>query len=71
MMYYKSANISKASIECITHDSVYGYSSLGIKTLVSIEKYTVDVLGEHHKVGKEKRQGFNIKGKTKCHTEIS
>lgn len=70
-MYYKGADISTASISGITHDSVYKCRSLGIKTLVSIEKYTVDVLGEHHKVGKEKRQGFNIEGKTKCHTEIS
>lgn len=70
-LYFNSADISTASITGETHDSAYKCRGLGIKTLVSIEKYTVDVLGEHHKVGKEKRQGFNIKGKTKCHTEIS
>lgn len=70
-LYFNSADISTASITGETHDSAYKCRSLGIKTLVSIEKYTVDVLGEYHKVGKEKRQGFNVKGKTKCHTEIS
>ena len=30
-------------------------------SLEKLEKYTVDVLGEYHKVGKEVRQPFNIK----------
>lgn len=69
-LYFNSADISTASITGETHDSAYKCRSLGIKTLVSIEKYTVDVLGEYHKVGKEKRQGFNNKGNKKCRTEI-
>ena len=31
---------------------------LGVKTLISIEKYEVDILGNIHKVNKEKRMGF-------------
>ena len=57
-LYFKSAGISAASITCISHDNSYGISSLGIKTLEKLEKYTVDVLGDVHAVKKEKRQGF-------------
>lgn len=61
MFYYVSAGISVASICCITNDNTYTVKSLGIKTLESIEKYTVDVLGEYHPVRKEERQRFNKK----------
>ena len=60
-LYYKGANISTASIAAITHDGAYRLEGLGIKTLVRLEKYTVDVLGNYSRVGKETRQGFNIK----------
>ena len=43
---------------------------LGVKTLEKLEKYTVDVLGEHHKVGKEVRQPFNIKRRKACPSEM-
>lgn len=58
-LYYKSMGISTASLTCINHDNTYGISSLGVKTVESFEKYVVDVLGEYHKVGKEKRVGFH------------
>ena len=58
-LYYKSMGISTASLTCINHDNTYGISSLGVKTVESFEKYTVDVLGKYHKVGKEKRTGFH------------
>ena len=61
LLYYKGADISTASITGITHDNSYFVRSLGIKTLESIEKYTVDVLGVYHAVGKEKRQAFSKK----------
>ena len=32
---------------------------MGVKTLVKLEKYQVDVLGRRHLVKHEKRQGFN------------
>lgn len=61
LVYYKGADISTGAISCITDDNSYFIRGLGIKTLVSITKYTVDVLGEYHPVGKEKRQPFNMK----------
>ena len=59
--YYKGADISTASITGITHDNSYFVRGLGVKTLESLEKYTVDVLGVYHAVGKEKRQAFSKK----------
>ena len=56
--YYKGADISTASIKVINHDNTYVLRGLGVKTLISIEKYEVDVLGNIHKVNKEKRMGF-------------
>jgi CRISPR-associated endonuclease Csn1 len=58
MLYYVSANISVASIRVIDHDNSYTIKSMGIKTLKSLEKYQVDVLGSISKVKKEKRQYF-------------
>lgn len=61
LVYYKSLGIAAGSIEVITNDNSYAIKSLGIKTLKSLEKYQVDVLGNYHKVQKEKRQSFNLK----------
>lgn len=60
LVYYDGADIAEGRIQFITHDDTYIKRS-GIKTLANIEKYTVDVLGEYHPVGKEKRNKFNIK----------
>ena len=59
LVYYSNADIATASILVRTHDSAYEKRGLGIKSLNSIEKYTVDPLGNVHKVGKEKRMRFN------------
>lgn len=61
LLYYNSANIAVGTITCITNDNTYTIKSLGIKTLESMEKYTVDILGEYHPVRKEERQRFSIK----------
>lgn len=61
LSYYSSMNISTAAITVINHDNTYTIGSMGVKTLAGMEKYTVDVLGEYHPVGKEKRNKFNIK----------
>lgn len=59
MAYYTGAGISSGSISIKLHDGKYNQPSLGIKTLLSIEKYEVDPLGEYHKVhAPEKRQTF-------------
>lgn len=61
LMYFISAGISVASIACRNHDNTYEIKGLGIKTLERIEKYTVDALGDYHKVEKESRVPFRMK----------
>lgn len=46
------------SITAINHDNTYKLRSLGVKSLLSIEKCQVDVLGNITKAGREKRMGF-------------
>ena len=59
LVYYVSSNISGGSITVTTHDRKYEKESLGIKRLLSLEKYEVDPLGHYHKVHlPEQRQGF-------------
>lgn len=60
LFYYNSADIEGGKIGFESIDGAY-CGRLGIKTLESIEKYTVDVLGEYHPVRKEERQRFNKK----------
>lgn len=57
-VYFTSANIRTASLTVKAHDSSFTISSLGIQSLVCLEKYQVDVLGNITKVKSEKRQGF-------------
>lgn len=60
MLYYVGASISTGAITVTTHDRKYQKGSLGVKTLLSVEKYEVDPLGEYHKVHTpEKRQTFH------------
>ena len=61
LLYYVSTDIASGGISCRTHDNSYGIRGIGIKTLENLEKYTVDVLGEYHKVEKEPRQPFHRK----------
>ena len=57
-VYYKGTDISTAAITAINHDNTYKLRGLGVKSLLSIEKYTVDVLGSITKVNKETRRRF-------------
>lgn len=57
-VYFKSVNISSGAFTVINHDNSYSICSLGAKTLLSIEKYQVDFLGNKFKVNKERRQRF-------------
>lgn len=50
LLYYGGANIAGATLEMTTHDRKYKIESMGVKRLLSMEKYEVDVLGEYHKV---------------------
>ncbi len=61
LLYYISAGIAVASIACRNHDNSYEVKSLGIKTLEKLEKCSVDVLGEVHRVEKEPRLPFTQK----------
>ncbi|MCH3914396.1 MAG: type II CRISPR RNA-guided endonuclease Cas9 [Acidaminococcaceae bacterium] len=59
LTYYIKASISTASITVETQEGIYRIPSLGIKSLTTFEKYQVDVLGNYHKVNREKRQQFH------------
>lgn len=58
-LYYNAANISKGSITVFNSDGTHKIESLGIKTLLNIEKFTVDPIGNVTKVNSEKRLKFN------------
>lgn len=63
MYYYRASGITVGAIQIETHDRRYLQPSLGIKTLQSIEKYQVDVLGNYYKVDlPEKRMTFSKEG---------
>lgn len=57
-VYFKGTDISTASITAINHDNTYKLRGLGVKSLLSMEKCQVDVLGNVTKSGREKRMGF-------------
>ena len=54
--YYISTGISTASIKVITHDNCYKIDSLGVKTLLNLEKYHVDIMGNVYKAPKDERK---------------
>lgn len=56
LLYYNSTNISGAKFKLVTHDNCYVIESCGVKTLLSIEKYYVDIMGKIYKAQKEKRE---------------
>lgn len=58
MVYYIKGGIFTGSITVETPDGAYTIKSLGAKTLKSVKKYQVDVLGNCHEIKKEKRQRF-------------
>ena len=56
--YYKKTGISTASMTITSHDGVYVLPSLGVKSLLKLQKCVVDIFGNISFVGKEKRQNF-------------
>jgi len=58
-MYYCKASISTASISVISHDNSYIIPSLGVKTLISFEKWQIGYLGKMQKVNHEKRLAYD------------
>lgn len=60
LLYYVGFDIAAACAKGITNNNTYEYRSIG-KTTTLIEKYEVDVLGNYHKVKKERRLPFKSK----------
>lgn len=58
LIYYTGANINTASISVLSNDGAYWTDGIGIKSLIKIEKYTVDPIGNYTRVNREKRTGF-------------
>lgn len=56
LVYFNSLNISNAAIKVLLHDRCYEVGGLGVKTLLSIEKYYVDIMGNVYKAPKEERK---------------
>ena len=57
-LYYRGMDVSTCCLTGITHDNTYKHRSIG-KTMLSIEKYEVDVLGTVRKVEREKRTDYS------------
>ena len=58
MFYYTGFNRATASLAFKNHDDSFEFESIGFQTATKFEKFVVGILGDYHKVGKEKRQGF-------------
>jgi len=56
-LYYKGMDVSTAVLSGVTHDNTYKHRSIG-KSMLRIEKYEVDVLGNIRRVEKETRKDF-------------
>ena len=54
-VYYRTADIDSSRISVILHDKTYA-GRISIKSLLNIEKYHVDVLGNKYKAPKEVRK---------------
>ena len=52
--YYVGCDIATGAITVKSHDGSELWRGIGMRTAKSIEKYEVDVLGDYHKVKKEK-----------------
>ena len=59
-VYYKGCDIALGQISFINHDNSYK-NKIGVKTLVTLEKWEVDVLGNKSLIGFEPRQTFGKK----------
>lgn len=58
LCYYTGMNISTGAIGVCNHDNSYFIGGLGVKTLTSLKKFEVDILGNVREVKKEQRQSF-------------
>lgn len=58
LLYYRSTDVTSASIKLFTHDNCYFIKGCGVKTLLGIEKYYVDIMGKIYKAPKEERKSI-------------
>ena len=66
LAYYIRTDISSASLTLINHDNTYYAKGIGIKTLLELKKYEVDMLGNYHEIKvPQKRLAFNLENKHK------
>lgn len=56
--YYTGADIATASISGISPNNFFEFRSMGLATLISIEKYKVDYFENYHQVNEKVRQKF-------------
>ena len=56
LLYYNSTGITVASIKVYTHDNCYFQAGIGVKTLINMEKYYVDIMGKIYKAPEEQRK---------------
>lgn len=59
--YFMGADIATGQINVISHDNSYFGKSIGVASLLALEKYSVDYFGNYHKVMEKKRQTFKRK----------
>ena len=57
MVYYNGTDIATSSVGVVAHDNCYK-TRLGVKTLLELEKYHVDIMGNVYKAQKQERKGF-------------
>ena len=60
--YYRTANIASSKIKIYSHNSKYE-AELGVRTLIALEKWQIDVLGNVSRVKSEPRRKFTQKFK--------
>ena len=66
LAYYIRTDISSASLTLINHDNTYCAKGIGIKNLLELKKYEIDILGNYHEVKiPQKRMEFNLNYKHK------
>ena len=56
--YYVSTDISSGNIKIVSPNGAYSLRGLGVKTLASLKKYEVDVLGNVREIRREVRRRF-------------
>ena len=57
---------ASASLTLINHDNTYCAKGIGIKNLLELKKYEIDILGNYHEVKiPQKRMEFNLNYKHK------